>query len=130
MNPITDAIKSYLLASETIQASPVYNRIYVDHWLPDGYKRSSGAAMVLRPRGGAGANSFIMMSSIFEFRCFAETADIAFEADNALFTVMQELWENPQTTIYPTVISSSDLSRSEGGFYVVSQQFQISMVNC
>lgn len=122
---------TFLKSNDTVTASPCYDRVFLDAWLPDGYKKSSGAAIVFRPRGGAGQDNFIIKSQVYEFRSFAESINNAFEVDNALFTVMElTTYPNSGLEFYTRVVSGSDLSRSEGGWYVVSQQFTISMVVC
>lgn len=128
---MNELILAFLKSNDTVTASPCYDRIFLDAWLPDGYKKSSGAAIVFRPRGGAGVDNFIAKSQIYEFRSFSQSKDEAFEVSAAIFTAMSlATYPNSGQQFYPRVVSDDDLTRSEGGWYVVTQQFSLSMVVC
>ncbi len=129
---LRDKVLEYLLSQELILSSPCYNRVYIDTWLPIDYSRSSGAAIVFRPRGGAGEDNFIVNSLAFEFRCFSpnknDTTD-AFAMSDALKAAF-ELKTYPNADFYPRILSGEDLTRDEQNWYVVSILFQISEVEC
>jgi len=135
---LQDDILAYLKDNSDILNSPSSDRVFVDTWLPNKYPRSSGAAIVFRPRGGAGQDNFIIESVIYEFRAFAppdpgsNKTESVFLVAEAIFKAMQAIANNPQSgqSWHPRVITGTDLVQEDGGWYVVNQQFQISQVRC
>lgn len=128
MSTLQDTVKTYLLADSGV-AALVSTRIYLDNWLPDGYKIADGACIVLAPRGGAGSTHYVISDQTFVFRVFAETMTTAFQIDDAIFGAFKKT-NNPanNSAFYAKDTVSPSLGREAGGLYVVSSSFAIAEV--
>lgn len=132
MTSIHTDIQTYLLADTVITSSPCSNRVYIDVWIPDGYKATKGnfqAVLVMNPRGGRGVPHYAIESQFIVFSSFAQTITDAFSIDDALRDVLRKT-HNPAnaTSFYALQTVSPALLREEGGLYVVTSSYECSKV--
>jgi len=133
-----DLILNFLLADTDLLASPCYNRQYIDTWMPKGYKRSNGACLVIRPIGGAGVDNFVIESQQYECRAFAppiesnkNRASDALEIGKQLHVALEKAtYPDTGLQFYVRAISSPDLTREEGGWFVVTLIYEFHRVIC
>ena len=133
MTTIHTSIHTYLLADTDLTSSPCSTRIYIDVWIPDGYKATTNKTfqpvLVMNPRGGRGVPNWAIESQFVVFSSFAPSKDDAFSIDDALRDVLRKT-HNPSnnTSFYALQTVSPALLREEGGLYVVTSSYECAMV--
>lgn len=126
-------VQAHLIANSTFtDASPCHNRIYVDVWLPKGYKFDvSGAALVITPQGGTPlAGQAVDLSSI-RFRAFSDTVADSMSIIELLNTeLFEQTHADSSEQWYPQLVESVRLFREAGGLFVAEETWDISKVRC
>ena len=133
MSFIHEDVQAHLIANTTFtNAAPSFNRIYVDTWLPTGYKYDvSGAALVMTPQGGTPLTGRAVDLSTIRFRAFSGTVEDSMSIIELLnIELFEQTHADSSEQWYPQLVESVRLFREAGGLFVTEELWDISKVRC